>query len=489
MKRLSSIFLCLFSAQVFAAKFVGYETETWIGSRGKDGIYVFKGIPFAKPPVGNLRWAPTEPYAPGYGQKKATNFGPACMKADHIENWYRDLIKKLEQNPGDFEGPATSSEDCLYMNIWTPSRQRDANLPVMVWIHGGSNESGWAFEPDYRGGKLAQNNVVVISVAYRLGAFSMFAHPELIEEQGGTAANYGLLDLLTALEWIQDYATHFGGNPNNVTLFGESAGAENIAALMASPRATSLFHKAIHQSGPEMSTHTLDDVATWSNQLSAKRTLAEMRALSAEDIYQLQNSNPPSMGYAPTAAGHGLEPGNLYEAIDPRPLIIGVNANEWLMYLPEQFELEAYLSDLSSPFSAAEFRRRYPDLTDRQIADRVATATYMYCGSIKLADIVADSEKAYFYSFDRIRAGEFGSRVGAYHGAEIPYVFNNHAYYLITKEHDVKLSEQMMGYWTSFAREGVPGHPWPRYNADSRQVFHLGKSSSAKTAHDLFLCQ
>nr|MCS5571310.1 carboxylesterase family protein [Pseudomonadales bacterium] len=313
--RLCALFLLFAANQVASSTFTGHQGETWQGSRNESGIHIFKGLPFAAPPVGNLRWQPTAPYQPTGGKKSARTFASACMRADHIEDWYRDLIEKLEGDPASFEGPNGSSEDCLYLNVWTPTLNREAELPVLVWIHGGSNESGWAYEPDYRGNQLAQLNVVVISVAYRLGAFSMFALPALIAEQNGTAANYGLLDLIAALEFVHQHARAFGGNPESVTLFGESAGAENIAALLASPRAEALFHKAIHQSGSAMSSYRLGDVVQYSQSMTNDRGLAELRAMPADDFYKLQSRNKPELGFSPVAGGHGLLDNNLYQTL------------------------------------------------------------------------------------------------------------------------------------------------------------------------------
>ena len=491
--RLCALFLLFAANQVASSTFTGHQGETWQGSRNESGIHIFKGLPFAAPPVGNLRWQPTAPYQPTGGKKSATTFAPACMRADHIEDWYRDLIEKLEGDPASFEGPNGSNEDCLYLNVWTPTLNREAELPVVVWIHGGSNESGWAYEPDYRGNQLAQVNVVVISVAYRLGAFSMFAVPALIAEQNGTAANYGLLDLIAALEFVHQHARAFGGNPENVTLFGESAGAENIAALLVSPRAEALFHKAIHQSGSAMSSYRLGDVVQYSQSMTNDRGLAELRAMPADDFYKLQSRNKPELGFSPVAGGHGLPDNNLYQTLKAKPLLVGTNDHEWLMYLDADVSLQDTASQLNFDFLAAELRNRLTGLSDQHIADRLTTAKYMYCSSIKLGDIVSTEQPVYFYLFSRVRDGDYGQRVGAYHGAEIPYVFNHHDTYLVTAKADLRLSKIMMGYWTNFARNGDPNSAelkdWPRYHPDSRQVLTLDLQQTSGKARDLWMCE
>ena len=209
------------------------------------GVLVFRGVPFAEPPVGELRWRPPQPLATNLAERDATRFAPACMQSMRILEWYRDMAEIFGASR-DVMADLEISEDCLYLNIWTPDLVEDAALPVMVYVHGGSNNSGWSYEPNYHGHALAERGVVLVSVAYRLGVFGFFSHPDL-EDDGGVA-NFGLLDLIAALEWIRDNIAVFGGDPDRVTLFGESAGAENILALMASRRTDGLFHGAILQS-------------------------------------------------------------------------------------------------------------------------------------------------------------------------------------------------------------------------------------------------
>ena len=491
--RVSVIFFLSFLANhVVAASFTGHPNEDWQGTIDENGIYSFKGLPFAAPPVGHLRWKPPTAYQPKSGERLARTFAPACMRADHIENWYRDLIERLGNDPDSFEGPNGSSEDCLYLNVWTPTLNQSANLPVMVWIHGGSNKSGWAYEPDYRGNQLARLDVVVISIAYRLGAFSMFALPSLITEQQGSASNYGLLDLIAGLEFVQQHAHAFGGNPDNVTLFGESSGAENIAALLASPRAQALFHRAIHQSGSPLSSYGLQDVVKYSEGLADGRTLDELRSLSANEFYELQSLNEPELGFGPISGGHALPDTNLYDALNPKPLLVGTNDHEWLMYIDTEVSLRQTANDLGIDHTESEIRKILTGLSDQHIVDRLTTAKYMYCPTLKLSDRISAQQPTYFYLFTHVREGEYGQRAGAYHGAEIPYVFSHHDSYLVTTVEDMQLSKDIMGYWTNFARSGNPNAEqfakWPKYHEDSRQVLHLGVQQTVNTARDIWMC-
>lgn len=201
-----------------------------------DGIAVYKGIPFAAPPVGDLRWHSPEPPAPWKGVKETTKFAPACMQIPAVL-------------PAFGINPVPLSEDCLYLNVWTPAKSRKDELPVMVWIYGGGFTSGATQYPLYDGTNLAKKGVVLVSIAYRVGVFGFFAHPELSAEQGGHSGNYGLLDQIAGLEWVQHNIARFGGNPRRVTIFGESAGGIAVSMLAASPLAKGLFERAISESG------------------------------------------------------------------------------------------------------------------------------------------------------------------------------------------------------------------------------------------------
>ena len=200
------------------------------------GVRTYKGIPFAAPPAGDLRWKPPQPAASWDGVRPATGFGPRCMQGRIFDDMiFRD------------EGP---SEDCLYLNVWAPEKPQEKPLPVMVWIYGGGFQAGASSEPRQDGGELSKKDVVVVSFNYRLGAMGFYSHPELSKESPYHASgNYGLLDQVAALRWVRNNIAAFGGDPGNVTIFGESAGSMSVSALMASPLAKGLFHRAIGESG------------------------------------------------------------------------------------------------------------------------------------------------------------------------------------------------------------------------------------------------
>ena len=236
------------------------------GLYSADGaVESFLGVKFAAAPIGELRWRAPQAVRYSAPVTAARQFGPACYQGDHITRWYQDLIASFGGDPASISPPPVS-EDCLYLNIWRPQFRGTAPLPVMVYVHGGSNRGGWAYEPNYIGENLARQNVLVVSVAYRLGAFGFFSHPDVAE------SNFALLDLIAALEWLQQHIGAAGGDPGNVTLVGESAGASNIAHLMVSPKAKGLFQRVIHQS------------AGWaiSGRVSREQQLAQGLALQRE---------------------------------------------------------------------------------------------------------------------------------------------------------------------------------------------------------------
>jgi len=188
-------------------------------------IAVFKGVPFATPPVGDLRWRAPRPNTPRQGPQSAAEFAPGCMQTTYSTDWYARVAAAFGHGPEVAARPLGVSEDCLYLNIWTPELNPEAGLPVMVWVHGGSNKGGWSYEPNYIGTRLAEKGVIVVSIAYRLGAFGFFSHPALDNGEGQPVANFGWLDGIHAFTWVTEYIRAFGGDPENITAIGESSGA------------------------------------------------------------------------------------------------------------------------------------------------------------------------------------------------------------------------------------------------------------------------
>ena len=273
------------------------------------GVETFLGVPFAEPPVGELRWRAPQPLATRVTRRDATTFAPACMQSMRILDWYRYMAETFGGSP-DYYDDLEVSEDCLYLNVWTPALDPTAKLPVMVWVHGGSNKSGWSYENNYRGHVLAPQGVVVISVAYRNGLFGFLSHPDLAGEDA--VANFGLWDLIAALQWIQANVTSFGGDPDRVTLFGESAGAQNILALMMAERSKSLFHRAVLQStaGFGLDMPSLEvEIARGAElgELVNAESIDALRQIDAHRLLEIYEADIPGHYHSPAIDGQLID--------------------------------------------------------------------------------------------------------------------------------------------------------------------------------------
>jgi para-nitrobenzyl esterase len=440
---------------------VTVDGEPLIGKYVGEGIAAFLGVPFAEPPVGDLRWRAPQPLTSKTDRRETTEFASACMQTMRILDWYRSMAASFGASP-DYYDDLQVSEDCLYLNLWTPTLDNDAKLPVMVWVHGGSNKSGWSFEDNYRGHILAPQGVVVVTVAYRLGAFGFLSHPEL--EGKDAVANFSLWDLVAALQWIQENIEHFGGDPNRVTLFGESSGAENILALMFSNEAGHLFHRAaLHSTaGVGLSMPTLRDEQRRGADLMAAmgaRSLQDLRKTSAASLLQTYTELTADHYHSPAIDGQ-LITESTWESMQAGPwpdhaVLIGTNADE------------------------------YPD--------RAATAEEYVCPSQNVAaKRTASGGDAWMYFFSRVREDEAGAEIGAYHGAEYPYVFGVHDDYMTTTDVDLELSAIMQQYWINFATTGDPngnGLPdWPMFKRPDPLVQEFGDEIITIPATEQEMC-
>lgn len=489
-------FAILLALPLAAADQVTTDKGVVEGTASADSkIRIFKGIPYAAPPAGALRWKAPQPAANWTGVRKATEFGSRCMQG-HI---YNDM---LFRDPG-------PSEDCLYLNVWTPAASAQEKLPVMVWIYGGGYGAGAASEPRQDGENLARKGVVVVSMNYRLGVFGFFAHPELAKESGhGSSGNYGLMDQTAALQWVQKNIAAFGGDPNNVTIFGESAGSFSVSAQMASPLAQGLFQRAIGESGAFFST-TLDlktlakaeqDDAKFAEAVGAP-TLEALRAKPADELLQAAlKQGGGGVRFAPDVDGWFFpETAWATYAAGKQshvPLLAGWNADEG----------SARAIFKSDPATAANFARRakelygdkadaflklYPAATDEQAersAQDLAGDQFIAFSTWKWLEMHAATGKSpeYRYEFDDAPPAPTGGVArGAYHSAEIEFVFGVLASKdLAWRPEDFKLSDLMSTYWSNFAKTGDPNGPglpkWPVYGAaDGYQVMHLSATPGA----------
>ena len=509
MVRIPTILLLLFSSLSFAS-----EPQVVVNGEALHGIQVdsfnvaaFLGVPFAAPPVGNLRWQGPRKYQSTGDFRDASAFAPACMQKQRIVDWYRDLAE-LFGNSRNVVADLPVSEDCLYLNIWSPAIGSSEKLPVMVYVHGGSNRSGWSWEPNYHGHALAQHGVVVVSIAYRLGDFGFFAHPEL--DQGPVIANFGLWDQVAALQWIQDHIEDFGGDADRITLFGESSGSANIVALMFAENTDDLFQQVILQSTAGFG---LRDVRSLADERQRgirfaqalgngePLTVAQMRAIPADEL--LQRADDISRGYYHSPVLDGTL---LSESVSSklssgrfraRPMIIGSNAEEWYAYIAEDADAasEQKMAEEFFPSHAAaalDAVAAEPDIRTRM--DRLRTAAQMLCpGQFFAEEMSAAGADTWMYWFSRSREGRAGELWRAYHGVELPYVFGTHDEWMETSETDLQVTAATMSYWLQFAKTGNPNGPatadWPDYSKPGFNVQEINKPVRTINAPEAELCR
>ena len=467
---------------------------------------VFRGIPYAAAPAGELRWRPPEPHVPRAGRQDASRFGSACPQLQGSPDWYRDVVQKFGGPPDEIDDLTDVREDCLYLNIWSQNLGGDEPQSVMVWIHGGGNVNGVAHEPNYLGHNLAKRDVIVVSINYRLGAMGFLAHPALTaESERGVSGNYGLLDQIAALEWVRDNIASFGGDPDQVTVFGESAGAADIGTLIASPLGKGLFRRAIIQSGgySVYDRETVRDAEATGEALmkalgvgDGPAQLEEMRALTWQEIVaEMPNSAPD--GFTNAVIDGWLlpkSPIDIFGALEQNPteIVIGTNANEWFMYFThpvDQQQLHAGLKRTVRDGHRAEVLTALRQAVDGDLAaqlDLLVGSADFHCPSLAIADAQRQlTDHVYVYRFSRIRP--MGEKLLAYHGAEIPYAFDTADHWLPANEIDTTLTNIMVSYWTQFAKTGDPNGTnlpnWPAF--DPRRDVHQDLGDEARTATGL----
>ena len=481
---------------------VTVDGELLFGKYVNENVATFLGVPFAEPPVGDLRWRAPQPLTSKLERRETSKFAAACMQTMRILDWYRYMAETFGASR-DYYEDLEVSEDCLYLNIWTPALKNNVRLPVMVWIHGGSNKSGWSYERNYRGYDLAPQGVVVVTVAYRQGAFGFLSHPDLDGEDA--VANFGLWDLLAALLWIRDNIEQFGGDPDRVTLFGESAGGENILALMMAEPAQELFHRGVLQSaaGYGLSMSTLEQEqqrgAELAN-LAGAKSLQQLRQLDADKLLQIYTENFDDYYHSPAIDGQ-LITKSTWEAIQAQDfgaheLLIGTNNSEWLDTLDNDASVDdVVITARNNPRVGGEEALAWvanePD--PRRAMDRLITAEAYVCPSQNVAaNRFTSGGNSWMYFFTRQREDSGGEKVGAFHGAEYSYVFGVHDSYMTTNEIDLALTATMQKYWINFAATGDPngeGLPhWPRFERLDAVVQELGNDVRTIPAIEPEMC-
>ena len=458
------------------------------GTPGRDpSVTAFLGVPYAAPPIGNLRWRGPQAVAAWAGVRHADKFGNICIQ---------NALK-----PGSFyqvefyESPEPMSEDCLYLNLWTAASSSAEKRPVMVWIHGGGFVEGSGSLPSFNGESLARKGVVIVTINYRLGVFGFLSHPELsMESPFHASGNYGMLDQLQALRWVKQNIGQFGGDPDNVTIFGQSAGASSVLNLCASPLARGYFRRGIVQSGgfARASDRKTEEEAGLS---FAKRvgvdSIAGLRAKPAEEIQRI--AIPPPDGksanvsrFGPYVDGYFLTaaPLEVFRAgnENTHSLLTGSLANEGTTLVPTPVTEAELKSRIEARYGTRsdEYFKIYPVHSDGEAWQASIDAVRDNMASTAL-EIARDenSHPTYVYYFDRRPPGRDSDRYGAYHSAELVYVFNNlDSVKRPWAETDRKLADMMSSYWVNFATTGDPngaGLPhWPAFGTTPDRGLELG---------------
>jgi para-nitrobenzyl esterase len=490
---LMGAFVQIALAQIQTAKVTGGEVQGLV----TNGISVFKGIPFAAPPAGDLRWKAPAPVQPWTGIKKADAFGPACM-----------------QPPNSQGNTSPVSEDCLYLNVWTPAKKSSEKIPVIVWIYGGGFAGGSTSISMYDGMGFAKKGVVLVSVAYRVGPFGFLAHPELSRESGKGSGTYGLQDMIAGLKWVKDNIARFGGDPAKVTIFGHSAGGMAVNMLAASPVAKGLFQRVLCMSGGSfapLQTSNQGGIGLGIPALKLGESSGEAffkklgasdlraaRAMSAEEIQK--NVGGGIGGFRPVADGY-VVPSDLYSIyqanrFNDTPILVGHTSDELGSFgsrgnmTAAQFENQ--IKSQYGPHAAA-ILSAYPHSTDAEAAkankglSRESTFAWSTWTWARLQKQKGKG-KAFEYYYDYHESNVDGSG----HGSDVPYAFQT-----LTpgrdgappKPEDVKLSDMISSYYVNFAKTGDPNGPglpkWPAYVDSNPQAMVFDAKPGARPLPNL----
>ncbi|MFD1170198.1 carboxylesterase/lipase family protein [Oceanobacillus caeni] len=461
-----------------------------------ENVYVWKGIPYAKAPVGSLRFQPPEAPESWDGVLDATQFGPVAPQPDS------EIMNNLGNDA------ESSSEDCLNLNIWSPSINKDKLRPVMVWIHGGAFMNGSGSSGLYDGTSFASSgDVVVVTINYRLGILGFLHLGELAGEEYATSGNCGILDQVAALRWVQDNIENFGGDPNRVTIFGESAGAMSVGVLLAMPSAKGLFHQAILQSGAASNVIRSSQATKVAERILTSLgivhdELPKLRDIPVEKLIEV-SSTLPMMKLVPVVDGISL-PNDPEEALEDGfakdiPILIGVNKDEYRLFTyfdprwknAEQREVEQiFESTFGTAMPAIQSQLSENDTLDQDLYDKLMTAQIFTKPALKLAEYqVRQGAPTYMYRFDwesPVAAGGLKSC----HALEIPFVWNNLNEPQIIQltgnsPEREEIAKQMHQAWIAFAHSGNPNHEgipdWPEYNLTKQETMLFNKESRVES--------
>ncbi len=468
------------------------------GVPGSDpAVMVFKGIPFAAPPVGNLRWRAPQPVAAWQGVRNADQFGNSCIQT---------VVRERKPWTYEFMTHNSISEDCLYLNVWTAAAGPAEQRPVYVFIYGGGNNEGSTAVPVYNGETLARKGIVVVTVNYRLGLFGFFTHPELTQEASYKASgNYGILDLVAALKWVHDNIVAFGGSPAKVTVGGQSAGAANTHVLTASPLARGLFRGAIAESGSGITAgpnRKLAEQEQMGLKFAAAKGATNLHALRAMSWQQLQapltgsgaESFPSNFRFATVIDGYVL-PSAIREVFAQKkqndvPTLTGSNQDESGASPHPDVTLEQFRKLAAARYEelAEEFLRLYPATTDQEAAiaqnnaarDSSRVSTHLW--AVEREKTAGTREWTYFW--DHALPGPDADKYGAFHTSEVPYVLGALAMsdrpFTAADRH---IADMMSSFWANFIAKGDPNGEglarWPAVNEKPGFTMELGDKTVA----------
>lgn len=462
----------------------------------EDEVYIFKGIPFAAPPIGDLRWKAPQPVKPWPGIKACTAFGASPMQGAPVpfSMWSKEFL--IPDEP--------INEDCLYLNVWTGAKTPKEKRPVIVWIYGGGFSSGGAGAPIYDGEAMAKKGIVFVSLNYRVGIFGFFAHPGLTKESGKNASgNYGLMDQVAALQWVKNNIAQFGGDANNVTIAGQSAGSMSVNCMVATPLTKNLFQKAIAESGASFVSSAFGSGTTLKMaEADGIKTAAALKANSLAALRKIAAAEllkAPQTLRGPIVDGYVL-PQSIAAIFAAKKenkvtLLTGWNQDEGLVFGPiknaTDFTTEATKNYGSA---AAGFLKYYPAGDDSTAAvSQLNVSRDMIFGvqNYTWANVQSShGANVYVYRFTRKvpATGEY-VKYGAFHTGEVPYAYDNLQFVNRPWEPvDDALAKTMSGYWVNFATTGNPngsGLPdWPAYNTNDKMIMVFGEHPAAKKLWD-----
>jgi para-nitrobenzyl esterase len=491
-KSLLIIFIWLFLHNPTTAQLKNIKTQNGLISGLISGnISIYKGIPFAAPPVGDLRWKAPQPAKNWNGVRTCTEFSASPFQPNPVPFycWSEEFIAP----------PKPLSEDCLYLNVWTGAKSAQEKRPVFVWIYGGGFSSGSAACAIYDGEEMAKKGVVFVSLNYRVGPFGFMAHPELSKEQKGASGNYGLMDQIAALRWIQQNISAFGGDPNKVTIAGQSAGSMSVNCLVASPLAKGLFHGGIAQSGGLLSNRlstTLNDAEKMGETLQMKanaNNLAALRQKSAEEILKISQTSNLRMGVnldgfvIPKDLTKTFKEGKHNDV----PLMMGWVTGDGGLMGNQAISAEKFKQQAQEKYGkkSEEYLKIFPANTDEEAKmNQTKMALFSFAAMPAHLWAISNKSPSFIYQVTHVPTDKPDfPNYGAFHTSEVPYALHTlHTWKRPWQEHDLTVEKMMSSYWINFIKTGNPngnGLPeWKKYDKAEGVILEIDKQAVQKPA-------